>query len=142
MKSNLSKDDSSRIVDAIRAAEKTTSGEIRVHVENRCWGDPLKRAGKVFKKLKMHQTRQHNGILIYLALKTHRFAILGDRGINEQVDPDFWENVLSEMRPLLQKDQLCESICTGVARVGETLRKYFPHEADDKNELSDEISLG
>ncbi len=140
MKTILPKADSETIVAAIRAAEKTTSGEIRVHVEDRCWGNPLKRTRKLFKRLNMQNTRERNGVLIYLSLKSHKYAILGDEGINNQVEADFWNDVLSEMHPHFAKGAFVEGLCLGVERIGMKLNSLFPPSDDDVNELSDEIS--
>lgn len=140
MKTILPKADSETIVAAIRAVEKTTSGEIRVHVEDRCWGNALKRTRKLFKRLDMQNTRERNGVLIYLSLKSHKYAILGDEGINNQVADDFWNDVLSEMHPHFAKGAFVEGLCLGVERIGEKLNTLFPPSDDDVNELNDDIS--
>ena len=81
----LRKESKEALVRAIQTAEKNTSGEIRVHLEQVCKGDPCLRAAYVFSKLGMFRTKDRNGVLIYLALKSHKFAIIGDSGINEKV---------------------------------------------------------
>ncbi|EPR67664.1 hypothetical protein ADICYQ_3304 [Cyclobacterium qasimii M12-11B] len=93
----FSKADRAIITDAIRNAEMETSGEIQVHIENSCKGDVLDRAAEVFEKLKMHKTAQRNAVLFYLAVVDHKFAILGDAGINKVVPENYWENIKEEM---------------------------------------------
>ena len=138
----FSEEDQQKIVAAIGRAEKETSGEIRVHVESRCGGDALKRAVQVFKSLKMHKTELQNGTLIYLAMKDRKFAILGDRGINEKVPDDFWDDVKERMSVHFKKNDFAAGITTAVEMIGEKLKAFFPYRADDINELSDDISFG
>lgn len=135
-------DEIHQIVNTIQEAEKMTSGEIRVHVESRCWQNPLRRAVLVFKKLNMHRTKLHNGILIYIALKSHKFAIIGDKSINEKVPEDFWEGIIKNMQSYFQEKKICEGICQAIRQVGEKLQEFFPPVKDDVNELSNEISFG
>ena len=93
----FTKEDKDKIVQAIKDAEKETSGEIRLHLDLRCTGEALDMAVKMFEKLKMHETQLRNGTLIYLAVKDHKFAIFGDEGINEIVPNNFWEDVKEEI---------------------------------------------
>jgi len=131
-----------RIVNAIRQSEKNTSGEIRVHIEDRCKGDVLDRASNVFAMLKMHKTELRNGVLFYLALKDHYFAVLGDAGINAAVPDDFWESVKDAMAQHFSKGEFSEGIAVGVTMAGEKLKQHFPYQKDDINELPDDISFG
>ena len=127
---------------AIQNAELDTSGEIRVHVENLCKGDVLDRAAYIFKQLGMEKTEQRNGVLIYLAIKDRKFAIIGDMGINSVVPPGFWDDIKQEMLISFQKNEFCTGLCNAVESVGEHLKKYFPYTKDDVNELKDDISFG
>jgi len=131
-----------RIVKTIREAEATTSGEIRVHVERRCWRNQTTRAAAVFNKLDMHQTKDRNGVLIYLAMKSCKFAIIGDSGINQYVPLEFWQDLCNEMQNHLQNGAFCEGICSAVQLAGKELNKHFPRRDDDQNELSDSVSFG
>ncbi len=142
VKNFFTKEEQKQIVAAIQAAEKETSGEIRLHLESRCKGDPLQRAILIFQKLKMHQTKQRNGTLIYLAVKDRKFAIFGDEGINKVVPENFWEDVKEIMRDHFSKGEFLQGILAGIERIGEKLKTYFPYQQDDVNELSDEISMG
>ena len=138
----FTKEEKERIVEAIKEAEKETSGEIRLHLETGCKGDPLERAVKLFEKLKMYKTEQRNGVIIYLAVKDRKFSIYGDKGINEVVPENFWEDVKEEMRTEFVKGAFVEGVTKGILRVGEKLKEYFPYQKDDVNELSDDISFG
>lgn len=130
-----------RIVAAIQEAEKDTSGEIRVHIDNFCKGDAIERATEVFFKLKMNETVQRNGVLIYLAVKDHKFAIIGDEGINNVVENDFWEDIKNDMTQSFRNNLFTDGIIYGVLRCGKKLKAYFPHQENDIDELSNEISF-
>ena len=130
------------IVDAIRKAELNTSGEIRVHVDKRCRKDVLDRALYVFKKLKMEQTRDRNGVLLYVAVDSHKTAIIGDEGVNAVVPPDFWNSIIDCAVKRFAKGEYAEGITEAVTAVGEVLKQHFPYRDDDINELPDEISFG
>ena len=138
----FNKEEKKQIVEAIKDAEKETSGEIRLHIDLRCTGEALDQAVKMFEKLKMHETQLHNGTLIYLAVKDHKFAIFGDEGINEIVPDNFWEDVKKEMADLFAKGQFAEGVSRGIFLVGEKLKEFFPYQEDDVNELPDDISMG
>lgn len=127
---------------AIEVAEMNTSGEIRVHMENRCPEDPMDRAVHIFAKLEMHKTIQRNGVLFYLALRDRKFVIIGDSGINAVVPDDFWENIKERALNLIRDGKITEGLAEGIRMAGEQLKFHFPCETDDKNELPDEISYG
>ncbi len=127
---------------AIRDAERDTSGEIRVHVEQTCpLPDPLERGKEVFAALNMQQTAQRNGVLFYLSLD-HKFALLGDTGIDAVVPPDFWDATRDAMREHLRAGRLVDGLAEGIRRAGQQLKAYFPYQSDDRNELPDDISFG
>ena len=127
---------------AIQDAELETSGEIRVHVENNCEGDVLDRAATVFDKLGMTRTEQRNGVLFYVAVKSHKFAILGDMGINAKVPDYFWETTKTLMLEHFKKGQFTEGLVEGITLAGKELKAWFPYQTDDVNELPDDISFG
>lgn len=132
-----------RILDAVASAELNTSGEVRVHIESKCKErNVLDRASQVFAHLDMHKTAERNGVLIYVAMDDHKFAILGDAGINQKVSDDFWDSTAGKMTARFKERQILEGIVTGIHDAGEQLAKYFPYKDDDINELSDEISFG
>lgn len=139
----FSKKEEQIVIQAVQDAERMTSGEIRVHVESNC-PEPqvLDRAVHVFDSLQMENTQLRNGVLIYLAVVSKQFAIIGDVGINEVVPEGFWNRAVEAMRPLLAKGETALAVAAGARMVGELLKDKFPCQGDDKNELSDEISYG
>ena len=139
----FSPEQKSQIVSAIQKAETMTSGEIQVHIENHCRGDVLDRAAEVFETLKMYETQDRNGVLFYLAVADHKFAIIGDAGINAKVPKGFWEETKDLMAGLFRQGKFTEGLIEGIHHAGDQLSAHFPYHADtDKNELSDEISFG
>ena len=137
----FSKEEQQMIVAAIKEAELNTSGEIRVHIENHCKEEAIERAAEVFYDLKMNQTAARNGILFYLAVKDHKFAIIGDEGINKNVEHDFWNDIKDEMIVNFKENRFAEGLIDGILKCGKRLKEYFPYQSDDVNELSDEISF-
>lgn len=129
------------MVAAIQQAEKDTSGEIRIHFENHTRKAVLDRAAQVFAELKMHKTAQRNGVLVYVALKDHKLAILGDAGINAKVPADFWDEIKNRMVEKFKAGQVCEGVCEAVIAAGQQLKAFFPYQTDDVNELPDDISF-
>src|ERR1700727_38763 len=117
-----------RIRTAIEDAEKHTSGQIRVCIEKTCSENVLDRAARYFHKLDMHKTRLRNGVLIYVATVDRKFAIIGDKGINNVVPENFWNETKNDMLEHFKQDKLVEGIVTGIAIAGEHLQKYFPHQ--------------
>ena len=142
IKKFLNKEQQLVIVQAITDAEKATSGEIRVHLDSSCDGDVLDNAVYIFKKLKMHKTALRNGVLIYLAVDDRKFAILGDVGINTKVPEGFWDQIKENMAENFAKGDFATGLTQGIRMVGDRLKMYFPTMANDKNELSNEISFG
>lgn len=137
----FSKEQKQQITDAIAEAEQNTSGEIKLHMEGHCPIDVLDRAAYVFGKLKMHETAQRNGVLFYLAVHDHKFAILGDAGINKLVPENFWDEIKETMLGDFKAGKFTEGLTKGILMAGEQLKANFPFHKDDVNELSDEISF-
>jgi len=129
------------IVAAVKQAELNTSGEIRVHIENRCKNDVLDCAAFWFEKLGMHKTELRNGVLFYLAIQDKKFAIIGDVGINIKLNSDFWNEIKEQMKESFRKGLFTEGLSEGIITAGEQLKKHFPHQVDDINELNDDISF-
>ena len=138
----LTKEEEQAIVEAIRMAEKNTSGEIRVHIEKTTSIDSFERALEVFHLLKMDETQLKNGVLLYVAVKDKHFVICGDKGINDLVPPDFWDTTKDVMASHFKNGDFKQGLVDGITKAGEQLQKYFPFEEDDTDELSNEISLG
>lgn len=131
-----------RIEQAIKEAELDTSGEIRVHIESKCPSDPLQRAVYVFNYLKMYNTAARNGVLIYVAVESRMFAIIGDAGINKVVPDNFWNSIKDKMGEAFSQGRYVEGLAQAVKEAGESLKQYFPYRTDDINEQPDEISFG
>jgi len=129
-----------QIVQAIGQAEKTTSGEIRVHLAKEIKGDPFKEAVRIFNRLGMHKTKQRNGCLILIGLKNKKVAVIGDKGIHDKVGDNFWDDVISLLIDNFKKENYTEGLIQAILRIGEKLKLYFPYTSDDVNELPDEIS--
>jgi uncharacterized membrane protein len=130
------------IIEAIKVAERNTSGEVKVHVEGKAGEDVFARALAVFKELNMHQTQQRNGVLFYLATDQREFAIVADAGINQVVTENFWETIKENMRAKFKNAQFVEGLREGILQTGKALQAHFPYQKGDKNELSDDISQG
>jgi len=130
------------IICAIKDAEMMTSGEIRIHIENHCEEPVLDQAAHIFAKLDMQETNLRNGVLFYIAVKDRQFAILGDIGINICVDTCFWDDIKEYMLGHFQQGEFVKGLTAGIRMVGEKLQENFPYQADDVNELPDDISFG
>ena len=139
---HFTKEQQKQLVEAIKQAEFNTSGEIRVHIEEKCKKDVLDRATEVFAMLKMHKTELRNGVLFYLSIEDRKFAILGDAGINAKVPTDFWDTVKNTVLEQFKSGNQTEGLVKGIIMAGEKLKAHFPYQQDDVNELSDEISFG
>ena len=133
-----------QIVNAIRDAEQQTSGEIRVYVESHCrYVDPLDRAAEVFWMLKMDQTKAHNAVLVYVAIKDKQLALYGDKGIHEKVGDHYWREKTTLILSHMKSGPYADAISKIVFDLGEALRLHFPFDrGTDKNELPDDIVIG
>jgi len=138
----LTKEEEQDIIEAIRMAEKETSGEIRVHIEKTTSIDAFDRALEVFHLLEMNKTALKNGVLIYVAVKDKTFVICGDKGINELVSNDFWDTTKEVMASHFKNGNFKQGLIDGIKKAGHELKLYFPYQEGDTNELSNEISKG
>ncbi len=129
-----------QIVATIKKAEKNTSGEIRVHLDNSEEGDEWEKAKQVFYELRMNETALRNGVLFHISVKNNSFSIVADEGINRVVPDDFWENIKTQMQEDFKEGKFTEGLCQGILTTGQALKSYFPFQDNDRNELSDEIS--
>ena len=130
------------IEQAIKEAELNTSGEIRVHLESKCSGDPLQRAVYIFNYLKMYRTQARNGGLVYVAVGSRKFAIIGDAGINAVVPDNFWDGIKEQMLQNFAAGNYVDGLVQAIRESGVSLKRYFPYQSDDINEQPDEISFG
>ena len=140
----FSAEDNLQIVDAIRLAEKQTSGEIRIYVEGKnSFVDPLDRAKEIFFQLKMQNTEHRNAVLLYIAMDDKQLALFADEGIYQKTGEDYWNSAVKNMLANFTKENISNGIEQCVLQVGQTLKEKFPYEATtDKNELPDDIVFG
>jgi len=132
------------ITEAVRNAEMRTSGEIRVFIESHCkYMDALDRAGELFFNLKMEQTAERNGVLLYLAMKDRQLAVFGDEGIHKKVGLEYWYKEVGVLTSNFNKENYAEGISQCIKDIGEALHYHFPYNSSiDKNELPDDIVFG
>jgi uncharacterized membrane protein len=135
--------DTERIERAIAAAERLTSGEIRVSVAPLFWGDIERAARRAFERLRMHETQERNGVLFFIVPSRRKFYVLGDSGIHARVGEDFWHAVAAVMAMHFQRGDYTEGVLRGIATLAERLSEHFPNRgADDRNELLNAIDRG
>jgi uncharacterized membrane protein len=134
--------DDKRIVTAIQHAELMTSGEIRVYVAESEVDDPVASAQKQFEQMGMTATRERNGVLIFIAPRSHKFAIIGDTGVHARCGQSFWDDIAAEMRRHLKDDRPTDALVHAITKAGELLKVHFPRQADDVNELPDAVQRG
>jgi uncharacterized membrane protein len=129
------------LVNAIAEAELKTSGEIRLHIANFCFGNELEAAQKIFARLKMHQTAERNGVLIYIAVRSRKIAVFGDEGIHQKLGNAFWETLVQNLISNFKSNNKAPSLAECIKECGKQLGIYFPRKANDTNELSNTISF-
>lgn len=134
--------DANRIVETIDKIEETTDGEVRVHIEDLCDLFPIDRAIEVFDALKMSNTEDRTGVLIYLAVDDKKIAIIGDEGINQRVKNSYWDDIIDDTLPYLKNMEIANAIIFALNKIGKELSKHFPATQKNKNELTNEISYG
>lgn len=139
----LSRLDHERIVAAIRDAEGKSSGEIRVYVQRgELEGDAYDHARKKFTKLGMEATRERNGILIFVAPRAQKFAVIGDEGVHQKCGPEFWQRLVESMREHFKREEFTDALAEAIETAGKLLAAHFPRQGDDRNELSDKVVEG
>ncbi|GAB4157666.1 MAG: TPM domain-containing protein [Winogradskyella sp.] len=138
----LSQQEEQEIIEAIRIAERETSGEIRVHIEQKCNMDIYEHALEIFHHLKMDNTKQQNGVLIYVAVDNKAFVIYGDKGINDIVGSDFWNSTRDKIASQFKTANFKQGLIDGIKEAGKVLAEHFPWKHGDHNELDNSISKG
>ena len=128
--------------DAIKEFESRTSGEIVISFNTRDYGQPYKRAMRIFKSQKLHRTKLRNAVLIALFLEDRSFAIYGDKGIHDRLPADYWDNAVKEMSEHFKSENLADGLVWAIRELGHQLVEYFPYEHDDEDELSNELHFG
>ena len=139
----LSEKEKQQITDAIKAAERNTSGEIKVHIEEHCpVEDPIERAKEIFYYLCLDHTAYRNGVLFYVAFAENKYAILGDEGIHKVCGDKLWQEESAILKAYFSKGETVEGLSIAIDKVGHELKKFFPYDQKgDTNELSDDISF-
>jgi uncharacterized membrane protein len=137
----FTKQEQDLLLNAIAEAERFTSGEIRLHIQNWCLGNPLKEAKKIFARLKMHQTDQRNGVLIFIAVRSRKLAIFGDEGIHQKLGAEFWDKLVKQLIEQFRANHKADGLAECIKECGRQLGAYFPLQDGDKNELSNDISF-
>jgi uncharacterized membrane protein len=136
----LSKLEHDRIIEAIHEAESKTSGEIRVLIERgKLKSDPLEAAQRKFHRLGMHKTRQRNAVLIFVAPRVHKFAVVGDQAIHERCGDEFWKRVVEKMRKHFLSENFSDALVEAVKEIRTVLESHFPKTVSDTNELPDDV---
>ncbi|HMR85222.1 MAG TPA: TPM domain-containing protein [Niabella sp.] len=140
----LTDEEKKQVVEAIRNAEKRTSGEIRIYMESHCkYVDPVDRASEIFFGLKMEQTKERNAVLLYIAYKDHQLAVFGDEGIYNKTGKAYWYELVSHVLQEFNREHFAAGICKCVYEIGEGLHTFFPYDrVTDHNELPDDIVFG
>ncbi|HEY1770103.1 MAG TPA: DUF5130 family protein [Chthoniobacterales bacterium] len=141
-KTFLAKLDHDRIVRAIGEAEKNTSGQIRIYIRHGAIDDPLAAARAQFQKLGMIATRERNAVLIFVAPRAQKFAVVGDEGIHQRCGDEFWQQLVDAMREDFRAENFTDALVHAIRQTGELLARYFPRAAGDGNQLPDEIEEG
>ena len=136
----LTKLEHDQIVEAIREAESKTSGEIRVLIQRgKLNTDPLLAAQKTFRRLGMHKTYQRNAVLIFVAPRAHKFAVVGDAAIHEKCGDEFWRRVVERMGAHFQTEKFTAALIEAVHEIGSVLARHFPKSSADENELPNDV---
>jgi len=127
---------------AIRDAESKTSGEIRVFIQRgKLNVDPLISAQKKFHKLGMQKTSERNAILIFVAPRAHKFAVVGDKAIHEKCGGHFWMRLVESMREHFRNERFSHALVEAIEEAGKALAEHFPRRSTS-TELSDEVIEG
>jgi len=127
------------IIAAIRAAEQTTSGEIRVFISRKLVADPVAAAQAQFERLGMTKTHHRNGVLIFVAPRARKFAVIGDTAVHQRCGDGFWQSLAAEMNGHFRQSNFSAGIIHAIQKAGELLAAHFPPQPGDANELPDEI---
>lgn len=138
----LSRVDRDRVANAIREAESRTSGEVRVHLEDHIEEGLLEHAAFVFEELGMQRTQERNGVLIYVSVADRLVAVIGDKGIHERVPEGYWDSAVAILKQRFAAGEQADGLCEVVRTIGNSLSEFFPSRNDDRNELSNEVSIG
>jgi uncharacterized membrane protein len=123
----LSKLEHDRIIHVLREAESKTSAQVRVYIQRgKLDGDPLVAAQKKFQRLGMHKTSERNGVLIFVAPRAHKFAIVGDKEIHERCGDIYWRQIVDRMREHFRNERFSDALVDAIRDIGGVLATHFP----------------
>src|SRR5258705_6215381 len=135
----LSRLEHDRIVGAIREAESKTSSQIRVYVQRgKLSADPLTAAQKKFHRLGMHKTRERNAVLIFVAPRAHKFAVVGDQAVHEKCGGEFWQRLIDIMRGHFQNEKINRALVGTIVENRKTLAAHFPQRSTRRDQIPDD----
>jgi uncharacterized membrane protein len=135
--------DHDRIVRAIKEAEAKTSGQIRIYIQRgELDGDAFDYAQRKFRALGMEQTRERNAVLIFVAPRARKFAVIGDEGVHKKCGDDFWRELVDRMRGHFQDEHFTDALVEAIEAAAQLLARHFPKTGPSPNELPDEIVEG
>jgi uncharacterized membrane protein len=138
----LTEEEKKQVDEAVKKAERETSGEIKLFIDRFCWGKIEDKVLRVFRRLGLSRTKERNGVLIYLVTTNREFAIYGDEGINKKVPENFWDRIKDSMQEGFSRGDFGKAIAEAIETIGLQLKAYFPYRQDDKNEISNKIEYG
>ncbi|HET8577642.1 MAG TPA: TPM domain-containing protein [Methylomirabilota bacterium] len=138
----MSEADLAAVARVVAEAERHTSAEIRVHLDHRCAGEPMRRAVEVFERLGMHRVAQRHGVLVYVAVADHKLALIGDAGIHARVGEAYWRGLVASVTRHFKEERPRDGFIHAVGELGQVLSRHFPRPPDDTNQLPDEVSIG
>ena len=136
----LSEDEKHMVESAVATAESGTSAEIKLVIVRHCWGEIEEKAANLFIKNNLHKTDDRNCVMVMLVLANREFVIFGDVGIDQKVGQEFWDSTRDLMVRYFKEDKFGQGLAEGIKNIGEKLQQFFPHQSDDKNEVSNEIA--
>ena len=139
----LSKLDHDRIVGAIKTAEASSSGQIRIYIQRgKLEGDPVIAAQTKFHKLGMESTKERNGVLVFVLPRARKFAVIGDEGVHKKCGDEFWQQLVEKMRAHFQNENFTDALVEAIEETGKLLGRHFPKTSASTNELPDNVVEG
>jgi uncharacterized membrane protein len=134
-------EESGKVKRCVGDAEKKTSAELKVILVRYCWGDIRQKAARLFRKFRLHETKNRNAVMIMLVLADREFLIYGDEGVHEKAGQAFWDDVRNKMAACFRDGKFSDGLCLGISLIGGQLAQHYPPEQEDKNEISDNVDF-
>ena len=128
------------IVQAIRDAESKTSGEIRIFIQRgEVKDDPFVAAKKRFHRLGLHKNAHHNDVLIWVAPRAHKFAVVGDEAIHQKCGDELWQSLIEKMKKHFRNEKFTDALIDAIHDIGESLATHFPRASTSAGRAPDEV---